>query len=332
MSRQLGAESTDTAYATRELGISLVASGATAPLAQLVTGESPLMDTSEDFFNTPLNQPNPPVEPPSMGLGIQEQDPGRLGVATDIPRLASPFAYSTWNGATKTGNSHRRRISQNQFGTIHATGSRLLSPFHVESDSSLNVNKRRALHNLEDELSPRGSSIGPELPPQTEVNTAKQELVFTGVGDITQRRIRVRGRGATLGALNARDRIQNFFDPPPAVPSASGLANANVPPVPALPASLTALAHVTNPHMQPSSSNLLALPEQDPAQKRLGSPFELDANKRSQRQMVPRHMPSLSDPFISTQNQSLNERLAEMDSWHRMDFRQQGRRSDDPFK
>ncbi|KPI43068.1 uncharacterized protein AB675_1970 [Cyphellophora attinorum] len=310
------------AYATRELGISLVASGATAPLAQLVTGDSPMMDQSEDFFNTPLLQPNQPAEMPQTGLGIQEEEPGKLSVGGNIPRLASPFAYSTWNGSSKPSNPHRRRISQNQFDTIHATGSRLLSPFKPEPDVSSNVNKRRALHNLEDELSPRGSSLGPELAPQPEPSNTPHELVFTGAGDISQRRIRLRGRGATLGALNARDRIQSLFDPPTPSPTAVG-----IPPVPALPASLTALATASGTsNTAVASSSRLALPEQDASQKRLGSPFELDPNKRSQRQMVPRHVPSLSDPFISTHGQSLNERLAEMDSWHRMDYQRQNRR------
>lgn len=322
--RQLEDERPGAAYATRELGISLVASGATAPLAQLVTGDSPEMDQSEDFFNTPLVQA-PPSLPP-QGLAIQEQDPSKLGVGGSIPRLASPFAYSTWNGPTRATNAHRRRISQNQYDTIHATGTRLLSPFKPEPDVSSNVNKRRALHNLEDELSPRGSHLGSELPPNPEVTQAAPELVFTGAGDISQRRIRLRSRGATLGAANPRDRIQGLFDPPalrtPAAPGGNG-----IPGVPALPATLTSLAGTT-PNM-PSSSTL-APPEQDPSQKRLGSPFELDPNKRSLRQMTPRHAPSLSDPFLSHNSSSINERLAEFSSWHRMDFRQ-NRNPDDPF-
>lgn len=323
-SRPLGDEEPDAAYATRELGISLVASGATAPLAQLVTGESPAMD-QDDFFNTPPSIPVQPAVMPQSGLGIQEQEPGKLSVGNNIPRLASPFAYSTWNGNTRSSIQHRRRISQNQFDTMHATGSRLLSPFKLEPDLSSNVHKRRALHTLEDELSPRGSSLEPELPPVVEPSQARQELVFTGAGDISQRRIRLRGRGATLGALNARDRIQGLFDPPTTQTSGPS-TNSGIPPVPALPPSLTALGAGTR-NLAPS---MLAPPEQDATQKRLGSPFELDPNKRSQRQMTPRHMPSLSDPFISTNNSSLNERIAAFNSWHRMDF-QPTRRDDDPF-
>jgi hypothetical protein len=313
-SRQLEDDRPSTAYATRELGISLVATGATAPLAQLVTGDSPEMDQSEDFFNTPLAQDPLPVAP--QGLAIQEQEPGKLGVATEIPRLASPFAYySTWNGPTRSTNPHRRRISQNQFDTIHATGTRLLSPFKPELDSSSNVNKRRALHNLEDELSPRGSNL--DLPAAGTISQAAAEPVFTGAGDISQRRIRLRSRGATCGAANPRDRIQGLFDPP----------SGHTPAVPALPTSLTALAGNTA-HVP--SSCTLALPEQDAAQRRLGSPFELDPHKRSQRQMTPRHAASMSDPFLSQNAASISERLSEFTSWHRADFRQT-RNLDDPF-
>ncbi|ETN46430.1 uncharacterized protein HMPREF1541_00614 [Cyphellophora europaea CBS 101466] len=325
VSRQPEEERPGAAYATRELGISLVASGATAPLAQLVTGDSPAMDESEDFFNTPLIQLPPPL--PQQGLGIkEEEEPGKLGVGSSIPRLASPFAYSTWNGHTRTSNPHRRRISQNQFDTMHATGTRLLSPFKPEPDVSQNVNKRRALHNLEDELSPHGSNLGPEIAPAAEGSQPPQELIFTGAGDISQRRIRLRSRGATLGAVNTRERFQGLFDPP-AIQTPTLAGATELPQMPALPSSLTT---ATANRGQPASSSTLALPEQDASQKRLGSPFELDPNKRSLRQMMPRHAPSLSDPFLSNNASSISERLAQFSSWHRMDFRQ-NRTHDDPF-
>lgn len=342
-----------TIYATRELGISLVATGATAPLAQLVTGDSPLtQQMSEDWFNTPVNSSSDAMSISSpSGLGI-ETDADKLKVASSIPRLASPFNYSTWNGSGNSNNQHRRHISHNHFETVHATGSRLLSPFKLEPDMALNVNKRRAQHNLEDELSPSGSNID-KLNPKTNSSdlptpaTAtfepkaqpRPELVFTGAGDLNQRRIRVRSRGATLGAVNNREQIERLFTPPtlqtPAVLE-------GVPPVPQLPASLTALA---NP-AAPSSSTSLAPPEVDSTQKRLGSPFELDPNKRSYRARNPRHVPSLSDPFISTSafattpshghnaSMSIGERLAMFSTFHPSHYprhTQQGQPRDDPF-
>lgn len=321
-SDQLPDERAAAAYATRELGISLVASGATAPLAQLTTGDSPAPEQqSEDWFNTPINSSSDQmnISPPS-GLGINTgQDAGRLSVASNIPRLASPFTYSTWNGSSHS-NQHRRHLSQNMFDTMHATGSRLLSPFKPEPDVSSNVNKRRAQHILEDELSPRGSNIAAEVV-AAGPSRATQELVFTGVGDLSNRRIKLRGRGATLGAVNNREQIERLFSPP----TNQGSNSTGVPPVPSLPPSLTALASANGP--APPSLGL-APPEVDANQKRLGSPFELDPNKRSQRANTPRHVPSLSDPFISStmnSSMSISERLAEFSNFHRTISR------DDPF-
>ena len=320
LSSQLPGERTATAYTTRELGISLVASGATAPLAQLVTGDSPAPEQqSDDWFNTPINSSSDPmnISPPS-GLGIEtEPDATRLNVASSIPRLASPFTYSTWNGSSHSNQQHRRHLSQNMFDTIHATGSRLLSPFKPEPDVSSNVHKRRAQHTLEDELSPRGSAIAGDHG-AADPSQATQELVFTGVGDLSNRRIKLRSRGATLGAVNNREQIQRLFSPPAIQSSAS----TGVPPVPSFPPSLAAFAS-GNPLSQNPTG--LAPPEPDANQKRLGSPFELDPNKRSQRANTPRHVPSLSDPFVSSSSLSISERLAEFSNLHRNLNR------DDPF-
>jgi hypothetical protein len=63
-------------------------------------------------------------------------------------------------------------------------------------------------------------------------------------------------------------------------------------------------------------TSTLTAPETEENLKRLGSPFELDPNKRSNRSKTPRHIPSLSDPFVSnpfssqSNTQSIGERLA----------------------
>ncbi|KAJ9642138.1 hypothetical protein H2204_002507 [Knufia peltigerae] len=333
-----------TAYATRELGISLVASSATGPLAQLVTDSPPTQKMSDDWFNAPVNNSSDPM----MLSTPLEPEHNKLKVANSIPRLASPFNYSTWNGSSNSNHHHRRHISHNQFETIHATGSRLLSPFRPESDTSLNANKRRAQHNLEDEMSPSGSNlpVNPELNLPTPTTfepkpEPRPELVFTGAGDIHQRRIRVRNRGATLSAVHSREHIARLFNPPFGVDGSS--EDNGIPPVPHLPASLAALAAPTN---KTSTSSSLTVPEVDPTQKRLGSPFELDPNKRSQRARLPRHVPSLSDPFINTSafattpshghtsSMSIGERLAMFNTYHPSHFQRQGFPQpprDDPF-
>jgi len=363
-SRPLGeSETSTTTYATRELGISLVASDATAPLAQLVTGDSspPTQRMSDDdWFNTPVNASSSAaastdsmnMSPPPTGPASVETAADKLSVASSIPRLASPFTYSTWNGPSRSNGQHRRQISQNQFDTVHATGSRLLSPFKLEPDVSLNVNKRRAQHNLEDELSLSGSNIGNrESSPNLDVPIANAfeqkpdpgpELVFTGTGDLNQRRIRLRNRGATLGAVSNREQFERLFAPPTAPTPTLGDPDAVLPPVPSLPASLMALATATATTSHPSR---LAPPDVDSSQKRLGSPFELDPNKRSHRLKSPRHVPSLSDPFISTSaftaipggghtsSMSIGERLAMFSSLHQQhaQLHQQAPTRDDPF-
>lgn len=281
------------AYTTRDLHISLVATGATEPLAQLTTRDSPPAESALENFNREIDTVEPMQTSPPKGLGIEEVtapiiDDSKLAPATSVPRLASPFSYNTWNGPIRPENHHRRRVSQNHFDTMHATGPRLLSPFQSELDGASNINKRRAQHNLEDELSPSGSSLAGHTsglhldePPMEFVHEEpKPDLMFTGIGDLNQRRVRLRNRGATLGS--AHERIARLFAPLPAKDS-------EVPPVPAIPAHFVASTSDGQQGLMP--------PKVEEGQRRLGSPFELDPNKRSLRNK-PRHLPSLSDPFI----------------------------------
>ena len=292
--QHVGDDST-AAYTTRELHINLVASGATEPLAQLTTGDSPPMGSALENFNREIDsaeQSHIHISSPT-GLGIQEEQPSmdysKLLPATSVPRLASPFSYNTWNGPVRPENRHRRHVSQNHYDTMHATGPRLLSPFEPEGDLGQKINKRRALHNLEDELSPSGSSLAghasslniDESLPTFLDPEPKPELVFTGLGDINQRRVRLRNRGATLGT--AHDKVAGLFSPPLA-------ETENMPAVPAIP------SQFSSTHNEGHTSTLQP-PQVDESQRRLGSPFELDPNKRSFRNK-PRHLPSLSDPFI----------------------------------
>ena len=270
-------------YATRDLGISLVASGATGALAQLVTGDSPPTQP-DDWFNTPVVTSSEATSSPPTGLGI---DSDSLAPASSVPRLASPFSYNTWDGPSRPRREPLPDI--NHYETISATGSRLLSP--VRLDPFSNAHKRRAQHQLEDDLNPGGGN--------NQHQNAQQELMFTGDGDISQRRIRLRSRGATLGASSdSRDRLRRLFSPPPTLPQAD--------------------TNTATSDVEPFSSTSLAAPEVEDRHKRLGSPFELEANKRSNRSKSPRHIPSLSDPFVSVSNpfastsssQSIGERLA----------------------
>lgn len=282
-----------TSYTTRDLGVALVASsGLTGPLAQL-TGDSP-PPQSDEWFNTPVVSSTQKDSSPPAGLGINS---GGLFPPSSVPRLASPFTYNTWNGPTRPRRDPLPNI--NHYETISATGQRLLSPVRLEILA--NAHKRRAQHQLEEEVSPSGSAIGNQ--------NARKEIVFTGAGDISQRRIRLRSRGATLGSsFDNRDRLNSLFSPPP-------------PPSPTEAHGIAALGPSSTVEAGLPPSRFiggLVAPDQDDRHKRLGSPFELEASKRSNRTKTPRHVPSLSDPFMSVSNpfaspsnsQSIGERLA----------------------
>ncbi|KAL9113619.1 MAG: hypothetical protein Q9227_002357 [Pyrenula ochraceoflavens] len=260
---------------TRDLNVSLVASGATGVLAQLATEESPVGGAEDDWFNkTPVNSTKVDrVQERERGLGIEGT---RLD--SEIPRLGSPFMYNTW-GPTRS-KKREPRPALNSFDTIHATGPRLLSPATIDPFS--NAHKRRAQYQLEDELSPGGSSVGQGIP----------DVVFSGdpQGNLSQRRVRLRNRGATLGAFSSLEGTDRFFSPTPSRPE--------------------------NRDVVPLFENTGLAPPPAEEQKRLGSPFEPD-KVSSRRNRSPRHAPSLSDPFISSpfntraqESSSLGQRLA----------------------
>ena len=259
---------------TRDLGISLVASGATAPLAQLVTNTAP-EHQSEDWFNTPVA---PPASSPPAVASDRPRGLGLDSETMNIPRLASPFKPNTWGPSRARHNLS----GSGQFDTVHATGSRLLSSTHV--DTSANVNKRRAEQQLDIEVSPGGSDL----------QHRTSELVFTGnANNINHRRIRLRNRGTTVGAVSGRERIERLF----AANESNATASETVDFDDAA-AAASSSATVTSTSPTPLGQNLLRS-EKEEKSKRLGSPFELDPKKRSHPSKSPRHIPSLSDPFVS---------------------------------
>lgn len=268
------AHETCVSYTTRDLGISLVASGATAPLAQLVTDDSPAKEC-EEWFNTPpepLSSSPPVAETSQLGLGIVPD-------SMSIPRLASPFKPNTWGPS----RARRNPSGSGQFDTVHATGSRLFTPSAFDPVST--ADQRRAEQHLDAKVGAVGGGV----------QQAQQEFVFTGgSNDISQRRIRLRNRGSTMGAVSNRERIERLFTPPTTRQEAAGENG------------------VTSTNL----ASTLMPPETEDRLKRLGSPFELDPKKRSNRSKSPRHVPSLSDPFVSkplstqSNTQSIGERLA----------------------
>lgn len=255
---------------SRDLNVSLVASTATGPLAQLAAEDSPSA-ASDEWFNKPISNAVPVEEKEETpnGLGINTSSGG----GSDIPRLGSPFMYNTWGPVRSKKNSSRPSL--NSFDTIHATGSRLLAPANLDPFS--NAHKRRAQYQLEDELSPGGSSVRDNM----------QEIVFSGSGEgkLSQRRVRLRNRGVTLGAISSREGLDELFKSAPTIPDAD--------------------TSVLGTDSVSGSDDI----------KRLGSPFEPDKDKNFRRRS-PRHAPSMSDPFITNPfsgadgPSSIGERLA----------------------
>ncbi|KAJ9220539.1 hypothetical protein DTO169C6_7052 [Paecilomyces variotii] len=260
-SSQVGLHGNSTSFATRDLGISLVSSSLPGPLSQLVTEGYPSRE-SENVFNRPV-PPTIQVEDrsdsfrPAVNVNLDPSGP--------IPRLGSPFKYHTW-GPERSRHPARLLTPVNQRDTIHVTGSRLRSPARRQSFSS--VQKRRAQYQLEEEIIPDGSDIDHNL----------QDLLHKGkIKDIGHRRVRVRNRGNTTGAVNIRGQLDQLFSP--VSPWATSGADDHSP--------------------KPTTESNGLLQPGGEAIKRLGSPFELNGLKRiNTPARSPRHAPSLSDPFV----------------------------------
>lgn len=261
-SSRLGSSySNSTSFATRDLGVSLVSSSAPHQLTQLATEEKPRIETEQDWFNNPVETSIQQTETKAP----QNSNSGSLGDPGPAPRLGSPFMYNTWGPST----SHRRvrpTTPVNQCDTIHVTGSRLRSP--VRMDLHSNAPKRRALHKFEDELGPDGRGVQRNIQELFRGNKAK---------DVSQRRVRLRNRGVTVGGvMGSRARLEQLFTPPsPAIGSSNSSDD----------------TQATN-----VETNKLLIPEGDGI-KRLASPFKLNGLKPQV--TSPRHAPSLSDPFSS---------------------------------
>ncbi|RAL16398.1 uncharacterized protein BO97DRAFT_132813 [Aspergillus homomorphus CBS 101889] len=183
-----------TAYATRDLGVSLVASSVHGPLAQLTAEHSSLPKKDDGWFNNPrlgVAQPAP-MEPHVRDFAnINEQEP--------IPRLGSPFTYNTW-GPHGSRKRHQRHTPRSRRDTIHVTGSRLRSPptFPTVDRETTNASNAAAI----------------ESPVEQDTWNQLEELVRQGkLNEMDQRRIRIRNRGATMSAVNPRG-IDQLFSPP----------------------------------------------------------------------------------------------------------------------
>ncbi|KAI1979245.1 hypothetical protein LOZ53_006435 [Ophidiomyces ophidiicola] len=237
---------------SRDLGVSLVATSLPANIPKINVENRHSSPPETDWFNKIAEKPS------EVGLETQQvlQPPVHGGPAL-IPRLGSPFMYRTWGPDNLRRRVHSAAVNLPE--TVHGTGSRLRSS--IPPEMLPGAHKRRAINQLEDEVSPDRNAPTEYLPQPLKDNGKNQNY----------RRVRLRNRGATMGGLNSRDRLSQLFTPPSLFSSNESSNN---------------VAH--------SSTSQVEAPKEEI--KRLGSPFNLDLSKG--RRMQSRHAPSRSESFI----------------------------------
>jgi hypothetical protein len=204
-------------FSTMDIAMSLTTSTAESmqpdgPLAKLAAEDSEDTPTLTSSF-PPLEEFKPLSFSQSRGLGISlDEERGR--------RLGSPFAARTYGpSSSKTLNTFDRPSPpRTQSDTA---GPHLRSPLRFDKPRSLNgTQKRRAQHDLEEELSPNGAIVRPSI--LNELFSAPS----------TQRRVRSRGFSLGDEALRHRDpRISpsQFEVPPPRMKLPSPTAQPSAP-------------------------------------------------------------------------------------------------------
>ena len=254
-----------TAFGTRAIHVSLTTSTAASmqpdgPLAQLATQAEQQPNGNNEWFNNPTVPWASPAVAPSDLPGLSDtaitSDPPSLddvpntsdldmggvspGTTTDLPRLASPFAYHTW-GPSRSRQHLRPPVPRTQSDDVPPQISSLRSPIQLHSTFPYpSALKRRAQHQLEDELSPGGTDIRKDV----------LDNLFGSSEQIRHRR--VRNRAVTLGNVSVNDRMASLFTPPSGADTPNG----------------------SDPAQSAASSpSHLGLVAENEAMKTLGSPF-----------------------------------------------------------
>ncbi|KAL3438797.1 hypothetical protein BDV09DRAFT_78845 [Aspergillus tetrazonus] len=182
---------TSAAYATRDLGVSLVSSSVPGPLAQLAA-QDPLPPSAAVI-------PRPQI-PGSPHRDLDDPLPTKSSSidGSEVPRLGSPFSYHTWgpNNVRKRNQRHTPRARRE---TIHVTGSRLRSPPRMDFADS----------------NGSSSNVPTESPAEEETRRNLEELFRQGkLNDLGHRRVRIRNRGATTSAAVTPKSLDQLFSPP----------------------------------------------------------------------------------------------------------------------
>lgn len=201
------------AFNTKDIVLSLTTSTAESmqpdgPLAQLAAEEP--SDTPTMSIFPPMEEFKPLSFGESRGISLEEEQRSR--------RLGSPFIARTYGPSTsKTFNLNGRPSSpRTQSDTSRPF---LRSPLKFEPRSLNGTMKRRAQHDLEEELSPNGAVLRPSI--------LNEQLFGTA---LNQRR--VRSRGFSLGDEALANRAPGLFQHPalPITSEAAAAEPAAVPP------------------------------------------------------------------------------------------------------
>ncbi|KAL2060325.1 hypothetical protein VTL71DRAFT_9720 [Oculimacula yallundae] len=224
------------AFSTKDIALSLTTSTAASmqpdgPLAQLAAESTPARLSSfpplEDFKPLSFGDSR------GMNLSLTESRGRRLG---------SPFVARTYGpSSSKALDPFEPRPSQSR--TQSDTNRHLRSPLRLNKLYSLNgTQKRRAQHDLEEELSSNGAIVRPSI--------LNEKLFGT---PLKQRR--VRSRGFSLGDEALRNRVPGLFQFSPV----EDAPKTSIP-------QATVMSPLEPPQLLPSATF-------EPPRERLGSPF-----------------------------------------------------------
>jgi hypothetical protein len=248
------------AYATRDLGVSLVSTGPNLLAQQFA--EPPLQKSRADWFNSVV--PSTSLAPPVPEFTGQHYQFPAIEPHNLPPRLGSPFVYNTWGPGSHRLGADALQSARRE--TIHVPNRRLRRTTHIEITSS-------------DSNDVFSSDVRDDKAEEEEVQTRLEHFLrennFQNIG---KGRVRVRHRGATTsGAVAPREVVDQLFSPPSSLNSQAEepTPDTKAPPV--------------NQFLNIGGENI----------KRLGSPFRVESafKRREAPGRFIRHAPSLSDPF-----------------------------------
>ena len=266
-------------FNTRDVQLSLTASTADTmqpdgPLAQLCDDEH----LAREWFNEPPIPFASEIPIPSDALSERDIDVQQDLADSFTPRrLGSPFGFHTWGPSRSKQRlrSFTTKIQSSDAVTI-GPGPSLRSPLKMHEVLSFpGIHKRRARHQLEEEMSPGGSNV-------------QHTMLENSFGDSVEgRHRRVRSRGFSLGDVHDQNTLEPLLTPQSPPDSDSFLTSNNT----------TALDESCS---QPKTPINLS--------RHLGPPFNGISPRPTRR--TPRHMATMSlGAYSSSVFSSIGETL-----------------------